>query len=57
MSNPLLESASQTQCERLFHIDFRLYFLGTVNRSDLVSRFGIKVIENLILAPGYSMLA
>lgn len=42
MPNALLESASQTQRERLFHIDFRLYFLGTVNRNDLVSRFGIK---------------
>lgn len=38
----LLSKINQTQRERLFHIDFRLYFLGTVNRNDLVSRFGIK---------------
>ena len=33
---------SQAQREHLFHIDFRLYCLGSVNRIDLVSRFGIK---------------
>jgi hypothetical protein len=37
-----LSSINQTQRERLFHIDFRLNFLGTVNRYDLESRFGIK---------------
>jgi len=37
-----LVDISQAQQERLFHIDFKLYFLGSVNRSDLVSRFGIK---------------
>jgi len=37
-----LEKVSQAQRERLFHIDFKLYFLGSVNRTDLVSRFGIK---------------
>lgn len=37
-----LSSVNQTQRERLFHIDFRLFFLGTINRNDLVSRFGIK---------------
>ncbi|OMH28071.1 YafY family protein [Motiliproteus sp. MSK22-1] len=42
MQQPELQELSQTQRERLFHIDFRLYFLGTVNRNDLVSRFGIK---------------
>ncbi len=42
MHNQLLETISQTQQERLFHIDFRLYFLGAVNRTDLVARFGIK---------------
>jgi hypothetical protein len=42
MLHPHISSVSQTQRERLFHIDFRLYFLGSVNRSDLVSRFGIK---------------
>ena len=33
---------SQAQQERLSHIDFKACFLGTVGRSDLVSRFGIK---------------
>lgn len=42
MLNTKLSNTSQTQRERLFHIDFRLYFLGTVNRNDLVTRFGIK---------------
>ena len=37
-----LADISQAQQERLFHIDFKLYFLGSVNRSDLVERFGIK---------------
>jgi hypothetical protein len=37
-----LASTSQSQKERLFHIDFKLYFLGAVNRNDLVTRFGIK---------------
>ncbi|MEN8723148.1 MAG: WYL domain-containing protein [Alphaproteobacteria bacterium] len=37
-----LAEISQAQKERLFHIDFKLYFLGSVNRSDLVERFGIK---------------
>lgn len=32
----------QAQRERLLHIDFKLYFLGSINRTDLVSRFGIK---------------
>ena len=38
-----LEDINQAQQERLFHIDFKLRFLGAVNRNDLVSRFGIKV--------------
>lgn len=38
----LLDDISQAQQERLFHIDFKLRFLGTVNRNDLVNRFGIK---------------
>ena len=42
MTHSHLSSINQTQRERLFHIDFRLYFLGTVNRYDLESRFGIK---------------
>ncbi len=37
-----LATTSQALRERLFHIDFKLYFFGTVNRNDLVSRFGIK---------------
>jgi hypothetical protein len=39
---PPLDDISQAQQERLFHIDFRLRFLGAINRNDLVSRFGIK---------------
>ena len=41
-SHDQLAIISQAQRERLFHIDFKLYFLGSVNRTDLVSRFGIK---------------
>ena len=37
-----LEGIGQSQQERLAHIDFRLYFLGSVGRNDLVQRFGIK---------------
>jgi hypothetical protein len=37
-----LATLSQSQRERLCHIDFKLYFLGSVNRTDLVARFGIK---------------
>lgn len=37
----LLSEISQAQKERLSHIDFRVYFLGEIGRSDLVSRFGI----------------
>jgi len=40
--HPGFEKIPQTQQERLFHIEFRLQFLGCVNRTDLVSRFGIK---------------
>jgi len=42
MPSNRLESVSQTQRERLFHIDFKLRFLGEVSRADLVNRFGIK---------------
>jgi len=42
IENKALEDISQAQQERLFHIDFKLRFLGAVNRNDLVSRFGIK---------------
>lgn len=37
-----MNDLNQSQQERLAYIDFRLYFLGLVSRSDLVSRFGIK---------------
>ena len=37
-----MEEITQAQAERLAHIDFRLYFLGSVGRNDLVRRFGIK---------------
>ena len=43
MQDEQLASITQAQRERLFHIDFKLFFLGSVNRTDLVSRFGIKV--------------
>lgn len=41
-SQDQLATISQAQRERLFHIDFKLFFLGSVNRTDLVSRFSIK---------------
>ena len=37
-----LSQVNQTQQERLSHIDFRVCFLGEINRANLVSRFGIK---------------
>ena len=37
-----MDDINQSQKERLSHIDFRLYFLGTIGRNDLVQRFGIK---------------
>lgn len=42
MPEPSLVDVSQAQKERLSHIDFKVYFLGTIGRNDLVSRFGIK---------------
>jgi len=42
MSLVRLEDINQTQKERLSHIDFRVCFLGTIGRNDLVGRFGIK---------------
>jgi len=42
MSQEILEGISQTQRERLFYIDFKVRFLGLINRPDLVRRFGIK---------------
>lgn len=38
----MLDQISQAQRERLFHIDFRAWFLGSVTRQDLMSRFNIK---------------
>ena len=37
-----LEEINQTQKERLSHIDFKVCFMGTIGRNDIVSRFGIK---------------
>lgn len=41
-TKPKLEDQSQPQQERLFYLEFRLYFLGHANRSDLQRRFGLK---------------
>lgn len=38
----MLDEVSQSQKERLFHIDFRAWFLGSVSRQNLIGRFGIK---------------
>ena len=37
----MLEEIAQAQRERLFHIDFRGWFLGSVSRQNLIARFGI----------------
>jgi hypothetical protein len=37
-----LQAIAQPQRERLFHIDFRAEFLGSVTRGNLVRRFGLK---------------
>ncbi len=37
-----LLSLNQAQKERLSHIDFRLMFLGVMQRSDLIQQFGMK---------------
>ncbi len=42
MTKKSLHEYSQSQRERLRFIDFYLFFLGTLNRNDLISRFGIK---------------
>lgn len=39
---PNLEDVSAAQRERLCHIDFKLRFMGSVNRNSLVDKFGIK---------------
>ncbi|TCS39998.1 WYL domain-containing protein [Reinekea marinisedimentorum] len=41
-AQPQLQDQSQPQQERLFYLEFRLYFLGHANRSDLQKRFGLK---------------
>ncbi|MGL1956401.1 MAG: WYL domain-containing protein [Colwellia sp.] len=38
-----IEQVSQNQKERLFFLDLRLRFLGSVYRNDLIKRFGIQV--------------
>lgn len=40
--NKTLEEIGQAQRERLFHIDFRVWFLGRLARGDLIRRFGVK---------------
>lgn len=42
MTDIFLTDIPQTQRERLRFIDFRLNFLGNLNRNDLIGRFGIK---------------
>ena len=37
-----LQDIGQAQQERLFHIDFRAAFLGSVTRADIMRRFGVK---------------
>lgn len=39
---PNLADVSAAQRERLCHIDFKLRFMGSVNRNSLVEKFGIK---------------
>lgn len=36
------EDINQAQRKRLSHIDFRVNFIGSITRSDLINRFGIK---------------
>lgn len=40
-SSLVIDGLSQAQRERLAYIEFRLYFLGEVGRSDLMRRFGV----------------
>lgn len=42
MPNIELSNINQAQKTRLSHIDFRVNFLGSIARNDLISRFGIK---------------
>ena len=41
MSDLSMDSLSRSQCERLAYIDFRLYFLGELRRSDISEKFGV----------------
>lgn len=41
MSDRNLEDLNHAQQQRLFYIEFRLWFLGSVSRANLLSRFGI----------------
>lgn len=41
IESSVLDGLSQAQRERLAYIEFRLYFLGEVGRSDLMQRFGV----------------
>jgi predicted DNA-binding transcriptional regulator YafY len=41
MSDRNLRDLNHAQQQRLFHIEFRLWFLGSVSRADLLNRFGI----------------
>ena len=40
-TQPLLRALSRVQQERLSYIDFRLYFLGELRRTDMMERFGM----------------
>jgi hypothetical protein len=42
MGESRLEELSQIQRERLFYLEFRAFFLGAVNRYDIMNRFGVK---------------
>ncbi len=59
MSNKKVENISAAQQKRLSHIDFRVNYLGSIARHDLIARFGIKeaastrdIAEYRKLAPG-----
>jgi predicted DNA-binding transcriptional regulator YafY len=42
MAKEALDEVGQAQRERLFHIEFRAFFLGRLSRGDLIRRFGVK---------------
>lgn len=41
MARPSMQGLTRAQLERLSYIDFRLYFLGDLRRTDVMDRFGI----------------